>query len=756
MIPLTEQRSTRLRTNLSRRATTLGRARGLRATLALVVAAALAFPASAASAADIPAPAAATTKPDAIGAVAFTGWGWANGAATLTVDWADVPRATRYDVYASTDVDAVLTMPAPTTTVTASKATLTGLDANVKYYVKVYPVNEKGRGGGSARVGQFTPRESTAGTMWQKTKSDGMGPVKATDGSWTASGSSLTFDWDDVPRATFYEVFVSTDYDGVLEMTEPTTVVTSSKAKVTGLAPGVKHTVRVVPANNVGRAAGSSRISYETLTEHDAGQSWQTAKPAAMGTVKVVEDGWADDAATLSLDWADVSRATRYEVFAATSYDAVVAMTTPNVVVSSSKATIPGLAPRTRYYVKVYAANNIGRGTGSPNVSQVTPTVHTADAPWHTEKPAQVGLVSFTGASLTPTGATLSIDWANAKRATSYDVYASTSYSGVVTKTTPSVTVTGSKAVLSGLKKGTAYFVRVVAVNNVGRATSSTRVGHKTITAEAKLDGTEAPYSVMTWNVCSVVCGNIGGRTKAINSRIRELKVGVVGLQEAMKYTKAPSGYAFAVNGQNDILIRKGVFAKVGKKGNVATTGSKKFARKYAGSGHGVTWAALRHSSGRYLVVFNTHLPVGTSKSLRAQRNYEAQQLTPYVNAVMRKLAASNPKLKGAASILIGDFNTSLSSEGDKTMSSLSKAGWVDSFHQARTLIRQHHNSANPDRKTKPVIGVTWGSHIDKVWVKPTRTVITSWENAGKMKGSSYVTPLPSDHHPVLVKGYFR
>ncbi len=85
----------------------------------------------------------------------------------------------------------------------------------------------------------------------------------------------------------------------------------------------------------------------------------------------------------------------------------------------------------------------------------------------------------------------------------------------------------------------------------------------------------------------------------------------------------------------------------------------------------------------------------------------------------------------------------------------LTRAGWADAFTQARTVIKQHHNSANPAKKLSPVIGVTWGAHVDKVWVKPGKTVITSWENAGKTKGGKYTT-LPSDHHPVLVKGYFE
>ena len=626
----------------------------IRTALSLLLAATLVLPASVATAAS-PAPATAlaaatavteyTAKPAAVDKASVIGWGWANGAATLTIDWAAAARATSYEVYASTDYDAVRTMAKPTKVVTSSKATIGGLKPATRYYVVVRAVNNVGHSGFSSRVNHFTPpTEKAAGTTWQTSKPADMGTVKAIGGTWTESGATLTFDWAAVTRATFYRVFVSTDPDAVFEMDTPTKIVTSSKATIGGLKAGTKYTARVVPSNNVGNGGGAPRVSATTLTQ---GATWQKTKPA------------------------------------------------------------------------------------------------------------RVGLVSFTGASLKADGATLTVDWGNVARASSYQVYVSTSYSGVMDVKTPKVTTTSSKAVLRKLKPGKSYFVRVVAVNNIGRGLGSSRVGHTTIADEAQLKGGEPRYAIMSWNVCSAKCSNISGRTRLINTRIKELKADVVGLQEASRYKKAPKGYKFAVNGQNDILYRASTFSKVGKKNGVATTGSKRFASKYASSGHGVAWAALKHESGRYLVVFDTHLVVGKSRALTKQRQYEADRITPYVKAVMRKLAAANPKLKGAATVVIGDFNTNLSVSGDKTMSILKGDGWTDAFMQARSLTRQHHNTANPDKKTKPVIGIKWGSHVDMVWVKAGRTVITSWQNAGKMSGSRYVTPLPSDHHPILVKGVF-
>ncbi|WP_394280080.1 fibronectin type III domain-containing protein [Microbacterium sp.] len=582
--------------------------------------------------------------------------------------------------------------------------------------------------------------------------------VKAVDAQWTSKGASVTFDWPDAQRAAKYDVYLSTDYDGIVHMTSPTTSVTASKVTLTGLKGDTSYTVRVNATNSKGRGVTSPRTVHKTVNADDAGYPWYPTRPDGVGTVVFTDTSWsAKTGATLSMDWPDVARATAYEVFVSTSFDGIVDMTVPTVTVRSSAAKVTGLKPGTKYTVRVAATNSISRGSYSARVKQTTATELTGGSGWQTSRPGTVGLLTFTGASLTPKGATLTVDWDDVPNATSYVVFASTSYNGLLNVTKPAVTVTASEATITGLKKGTNYFVRVAAANNVGRGPASARVGHATIAGEAKIAPGTAEYSLATWNVCSNVCANWGTRKGIIDRQIREMAPNIIALQEASKYTKAPAGYAFVVNDQNDILVRKGVFGKVAANKKGKTTGSATFASKHSEAGHGVDWAALRHRSGRYMVVFNAHLTTGTTKAQIKQREYEASKLADIVGSTMRALGTSHgTNLRNASVAILGDINTSKSTGGDATLSVLKKRGWYDAFDQARSLTRQHHNSANPDLLTTPVLGVTWGAQVDKVLVKPSRTVVTSWAHAGKMNGKNYATPLASDHFPILVKGYFR
>lgn len=378
----------------------------------------------------------------------------------------------------------------------------------------------------------------------------------------------------------------------------------------------------------------------------------------------------------------------------------------------------------------------------------LTPTTPALAA---TARPAQVGLVSFTGASLTATGATLTVDWPDVAGATGYEVFAARTFAGVPTQATPAVRPTGSKATLTGLVKGVDYFVQVRAVNGAGAGPRSQRVGHGTIAAEAT---SISPLTVkaLTWNVCSNVCAALPTRARAINARIAETTPDLVAMQEASKYTKAPTGYRFAVNGQNDILIRSGQFSVLPQT-TAATAGSTPFSRKTATPGKGIAWAALKHRSGGHVVVFDVHMVPGSSATQVAQREHEAGRLSAYVTLILGRLAASYGTVtdwKNAPVIILGDFNTHKSRSGDDTTAILEKAGWRDAYDQARALSAQHHNSANPTMQTAPVIGVTWGDHVDKVLVRPARSIVTQWANAGKRAGGKYVAPLGSDHHPVV------
>lgn len=370
-------------------------------------------------------------------------------------------------------------------------------------------------------------------------------------------------------------------------------------------------------------------------------------------------------------------------------------------------------------------------------------------------RPGTVGLVSFTGASITPSGAaTLTVDWADVPGATGYQVFVSRTYD-FPSKTAPSADVTESKATIGGLARGRNYFVFVQAYNAAGKGSRSWRVGHRTMAPEATLPSTAPRYRAMTWNVCSHSCGSFSTRAKVINSRIAELKPDIVALQEASKYVRAPRGYSFAYNGQNDILIRSATVRKVKATSRGATSGYTRLAKKYAGPGKGIAWAALRHSSGQYVLAVDVHLLSGSSRAAVRQREYEASRVRPVITRTLAALNTSHGSLTDwtkAPVIALGDFNTQKGLTGDDSLSILHGAGWHDAFDQARKLTRQHHSSANPDWKSTPVIGVKWGAHVDKVLVRPSRSVVYRWENAGKMSRGRYVTPLGSDHHPVLVE----
>ncbi|WP_405374222.1 MULTISPECIES: hypothetical protein [unclassified Microbacterium] len=374
-------------------------------------------------------------------------------------------------------------------------------------------------------------------------------------------------------------------------------------------------------------------------------------------------------------------------------------------------------------------------------------------------RPARVGLVSFTGASLTASGATLTMTWPAVPKAQGYEVHASTSYAKAVPDGSPNASVTGTRATISGLKPGTDHYVAVRAwwkdaKGKVVYGPSAGRVGHSTISAQATLPASASKFSVVTWNICSNACSGFGTRAGVINRRIAEMKPGIVMMQEASKYKKAPAGYRFGYDGQADILYRAGEFSKVAAAKGKPTSGLSRFASKAATSGKGVAWAALKNRSGEYVVAFNAHLVVGGSAKAVAQREYEASRLGPYVNNVLAKLAKSHGSLtdwKKARVVISGDFNTHKSRTSEKSMKILEKAGWYDAYDESRKLTRQHYNSANPTRGTKPVIGVTWGDHVDKVLVRPSRSVVYGWANIGKMAKGRFVAPLGSDHHPVQV-----
>jgi|GEM_PF-5253685 len=144
-------------------------------------------------------------------------------------------------------------------------------------------------------------------------------------------------------------------------------------------------------------------------------------------------------ASSVVLNWGTSSNATTYAVKFGTSSGVHGTTFSSN---ATSPTTVTGLTPGTLYYFMVTATNVTG-STDATAQSSATP------------------LSSFTITSATPGSRSVTVAWANATGATSYDVLYGTS-SGLVSGTYGlSATNVTSGSTLTGLTTGSTYYIRV-------------------------------------------------------------------------------------------------------------------------------------------------------------------------------------------------------------------------------------------------------------------------------------------------------
>ncbi|MCR4514606.1 endonuclease/exonuclease/phosphatase family protein [Aeromicrobium sp. 50.2.37] len=377
-------------------------------------------------------------------------------------------------------------------------------------------------------------------------------------------------------------------------------------------------------------------------------------------------------------------------------------------------------------------------------------------------KPSKVGLITFTGASLSGTKASLSLRWPAARNARSYELFLSTSYSGVmkakVHKRTSKTSIT-----LTGLKRGATYFVTVRGVNGSKKGTRASRVGRTTIASQGS--GARASRSVTTWNLCTEKSGCTSGggawsrRQAAFQAFVKARKPSVLALQESKvlasgRPTAVPGYTRAAYYSSKSLFLNPAIYGVVTKGDTTREQldGTVRECReaddgRYGcldlGGGKYAVWAEVEDlATGQHVIYVSVHLTSGKGDREATVRRTETTRLVDAVRQI-------NPE--GLQVVLAGDWNSHRNRSNDWQASVLRSAGYRDAYDLARSVGRQHHNSYN-DWKTTPTTSVTWGDHVDKVWVVPGRTVVTRWENAAPMSGSRYAAPLVSDHNPVLVR----
>ncbi|GAA3516635.1 hypothetical protein GCM10022234_09830 [Aeromicrobium panaciterrae] len=393
-------------------------------------------------------------------------------------------------------------------------------------------------------------------------------------------------------------------------------------------------------------------------------------------------------------------------------------------------------------------------------------------------KPGTVGLVTFTAAS--PTSFT--IIWPKASNATSYQVFVSTSYTGVLTApvfgTSKTTTFTPK-----GLKPGTDYFIQVRAMNGTNAGSRSSRVGHQTIRAQGTATGPY--YTVMSYNLCTRACmipyqpGMDGyytywkwsQRMPGAIERITNFKPDVVMLQESecsvpsapdlhwqhpewRPVMQPPAGYAkvkcrsakqlFYNDARFDVAPGESCMDNDSTPPpvNQCTSGSIYLGEHLDGKKFAV-WAELvdKTKADKHVIFVSVHLVTGTST---AAVNYRAAE----IRTLLAKIREVNPE--GVPVVYGGDFNSHKNRSNDSVATEFHKGGLYDAFDLAMKIGYQHFNTYNGFKVT-PTIGVKWGDHVDHVWVDPTKSRVISWLNGVKLVSGKLPHPIPSDHSPLVV-----
>ncbi|HHV65407.1 MAG TPA: hypothetical protein GXX46_10105 [Peptococcaceae bacterium] len=203
---------------------------------------------------------------------------------------------------------------------------------------------------------------------------------------------------------------------------------------------------------------GTGAVSEAVLNSAAGISNTSISAPAAPTNLTAT----ATDTDEISLSWSSVSGATSYTIYRATSSSG----TYSNIAtVNSTSYKNTGLTANTTYYYKIRAVNSAGQSPDSSSVSATTFSNAAPSIPTNLEaNPLSSSQIELT--------------WSAASRATSYEIYRSTSYSGTYSKI---ATVSTTYYTNSGLSAGTTYYYQIRAINSAGPSSFTSIVSATTL-----------------------------------------------------------------------------------------------------------------------------------------------------------------------------------------------------------------------------------------------------------------------------------
>lgn len=272
----------------------------------------------------------------------------------------------------------------------------------------------------------------------------------------STSSSAISLGWTPVAGATAYRL----EYSTSSAMTGlKTRTVTDATADLTGLAAGTAHYLRVTVVDAAGKALGAASGTLKASTR--AAGSYSHLAPLDLTVT-------ASGSSTLTLRWASRGTGVRYRI----AYATTAAFSDPVYVrETATTRTLTGLRAGTTYYLRVRVIS-----TDGANLSAYSPAITAATT-------GAAATAVPTGLKATSKARTaLALSWNEVAGAPRYRIqYATTS------------TMAGAKyarfyggsAELTGLKSGTAYWLRIRVITAGGSNLSAYSTAVKVTTATA-------------------------------------------------------------------------------------------------------------------------------------------------------------------------------------------------------------------------------------------------------------------------------
>jgi len=354
---------------------------------------------------------------------------------SFIANWNTVLGATSYRIDVSTSATFTTNLIGYNDlTVNGTTQSITGLNANTTYYVRVRSFNSNGT-------------SASSGTLTQITLV-GIPSAPSTPTATSVTQTSFTANWSAVAGATSYRIDVSTSATFATNLVEYNNLtVNGTTQSITGLTAGTTYYVRVRAVNTSGTSDNSGTLVQATLT---------STIPSAPNTPTAT----SITQTSFTANWSAVAGATSYRIDVSTSSTfATFLVGYNNLTVNSTSQNITELTAGTTYYVRVRAVNANGTSANSSTLTQTTLiNILAPSAPTFTN----ITETSFTA------------NWNAVVGATSYRLDVSTSATfGTFIPGYNNLTVNSASQSVTGLITNTTYYVRVRAVNDNGTSPSS-------------------------------------------------------------------------------------------------------------------------------------------------------------------------------------------------------------------------------------------------------------------------------------------